>query len=188
LARKHPETHTPGTGPRELHRWDEKRDDPADDTAVCRTIPRIFYSATGWGKGGSVQGGHRISRGRQPRRKGTPTRARSPFSRKIRWNPTGPKEPHPQGPCPGHGGGPTSFRLASLAKFHFPHSEVQGQGVGVRRLCGEAVRLRWLPNKSETSRPRLTIEGQPILLFRPIPPPAPCSPSPATACMRQADS
>ena len=80
------------------------------------------------------------------------------------------------------------FLLASLENDRFPHSEVQGQGVGVRRLCGEAVRLRWLPNKSETSRPRLTIEGQPILLFRPIPPPAPCSPSPATACMRQADS
>ena len=43
------------------------------------------------------------------------------------------------------------FLLASLENDRFPHSEVQGQGVGVRRLCGEAVRLRWLPNKSETS-------------------------------------
>ena len=49
---------------------------------MCRTMPRIFYSATGWGKGSSVQGGHRISRGRQPRRKGPTTRAEAPFSRK----------------------------------------------------------------------------------------------------------
>ena len=49
---------------------------------MCRTIPRIFYSATGWGKGSSVLGVHRISRGRQPRRKGPTTRAEAPFSRK----------------------------------------------------------------------------------------------------------
>ena len=73
------------------------------------------------------------------------------------------------------------FLLASLENDRFPHSEVQGQGVGVRRLCGEAVRLRWLPNKSETSRStgRLTIEGQPKLsssaLFL-LPPHAPRPP------------
>ena len=49
---------------------------------MCRTIPRIFYSATGWGKGSSVLGVHRISRGRQPRRNGPTTRAEAPFSRK----------------------------------------------------------------------------------------------------------
>ena len=35
------------------------------------------------------------------------------------------------------------FLLASLENDRFPHREVQGRGVGVGRLCGEAVWLRW---------------------------------------------
>ena len=184
MAGKPLKTHTPGTGPRELHRGDEKPDDPADASAVCRTIPRIFYSATGWGKGGSVQGGRafpgadsRAEMGPLPAAAGFPKNWTCRFS-PNQGSPLATQGAHAAGWVPSkvlrQFGRTAPFRNVGCRAGH-------GREEVVWRQCG----LRWLPNKSETSRPH---EGQPILLFRPIPPPAPCSPSPATACMRQADS
>ena len=156
---------------------------------MCRTIPRIFYSATGWGKGSSVLGVHRISRGRQPRRNGPTTRAEAPFSRKPSAVHFKPRQRPAHRPSPPRVGVGPGFYWPVWRTTAFPIVRCRGGAlewggcVGRQSGCaGFQINLKPL------SRPRLTIEGQPILLFRPIPPPAPCSPSPATACMRQADS
>ena len=143
-----------------------------DDTAHLLLCDRV-------GRGGQRPGGARISRGGQQRRNGaTSCGSRIPEKLDLPIFPK-PRQPPSDPGCPRRWVGPIQSSTSIWEKSHFPHSEVQGQGVGVRRLCGEAVRLRWLPNKSETSRSRLTIEGQPKLsssaLFL-LPPHAPRPP------------
>ena len=117
---------------------------------MCRTIPRIFYSATGWGKGGSVQGGRafpgadsRAEMGPLPAAAGFPKNWTCRFS-PNQGSPLATQGAHAAGWVPSkvlrQFGRTAPFRNVGCRAGH-------GREEVVWRQCG----LRWLPNKSETS-------------------------------------